>query len=87
MRVLVLGGTWFLGRRVAERLHARGDEVLVAHRGRREPAGADGIAHLHCARHDLASRRARLWAFDPDAVIDTSAMTGADVDTVTPLLP
>jgi len=32
MRVLVLGGTTFIGRRVVERLHGRGDAVLVVHR-------------------------------------------------------
>ncbi|MGP3916914.1 hypothetical protein [Nonomuraea sp. 10N515B] len=32
-RALMLGGTWFLGRRVAERLAERGDEVLLVHRG------------------------------------------------------
>jgi nucleoside-diphosphate-sugar epimerase len=32
MRVLVRGGTWFLGRQGAERLHERGG-ALVVHRG------------------------------------------------------
>ncbi len=34
----MLGGTTFIGRRVVERLHGRGDEVLVVHRGRHQPA-------------------------------------------------
>ena len=34
MRVLVLGGTAFLGRRVVKRLQERGDQILVVHRGR-----------------------------------------------------
>jgi hypothetical protein len=33
VRVLVLGGTVFIGRRIVERLRERGDEVLVVHRG------------------------------------------------------
>ncbi len=37
MRVLVLGGTRFIGRRIVELLLARGDEVLVVHRGSRSP--------------------------------------------------
>ena len=49
MRVLVLGRTCFLGRRVVERLHARGDSVLVAHRGRSEPAPWIPVQHLHTA--------------------------------------
>jgi len=38
MRVLVLGGTGFVGRHVVARLLAAGDQVLVAHRGPAEPA-------------------------------------------------
>lgn len=92
MRVLVLGGTWFLGRRVVERLHARGDEVLVVHRGRAEPpewdaAGWSAVRHLHCDRHDLASHTERLRRFAPEAVVDSCALTGADVDAVAPVLP
>lgn len=87
MRVMVLGGTCFLGRYVVERLHERGDEVLVVHRGRSEPAGWVPVRHLHCERHNLADHREQLGAFDAAAVVDTYAMTGADVDAVTPVLP
>jgi len=38
MRVLILGGTLFIGRRIALELPARGDDVMVAHRGQTEPA-------------------------------------------------
>jgi nucleoside-diphosphate-sugar epimerase len=39
VRVVVLGGTGFIGRRVVERLVSRGDDVLVVHRGVTEPSG------------------------------------------------
>jgi nucleoside-diphosphate-sugar epimerase len=32
MRVLILGGTVFIGRRIALELLARGDDVMVVHR-------------------------------------------------------
>ena len=38
MRVLMIGGTKFIGRRITEELIARGDEVTVVHRGQTEPA-------------------------------------------------
>ena len=38
MRVLILGGTLFIGRRIALELLARGDDVMVVHRGQTEPA-------------------------------------------------
>ena len=37
MRVLILGGTLFIGRRIALELLARGDDVMVVHRGQTEP--------------------------------------------------
>lgn len=87
MRVLVLGGTWFLGRRVVERLHERGDTVLVVHRGQSEPDGWVPVAHLHADRNRLAEHRGAIAGFAPDAVVDTCPLTGADVDAVLPVLP
>ncbi|MET0188884.1 MAG: NAD-dependent epimerase/dehydratase family protein [Pseudonocardia sediminis] len=87
MKVLVLGGTRFLGRRVVERLHERGDEVLVVHRGRSEPPDWVPVRHLRCDRHDLAAHLGEIRSFSPDVVLDSSALTGTDVDVVTPALP
>lgn len=87
MRVLVLGGTRFLGRRVTERLHARGDQVLLVHRGRHEPHPWLPVAHLRTDRRELAAHAERVREFAPQAVVDTSALTGSDVDAVLPVLP
>ncbi len=87
MRVLVLGGTWFLGRRIAERLHERGDTVLVVHRGRAEPDQWIPVQHLHTDRHQLADHAQPIAQFAPDAVVDSCPLTGSDVDTVLPVLP
>lgn len=87
MRVLVLGGTWFLGRRVVERLHERGDEVLVVHRGSSEPASWVPVGHLHTNREHLADHHSAVQAFDPQAVLDTYALTATDADAVLPVLP
>lgn len=87
MRVLVLGGTRFIGRRIVERLHARNDQVLVVHRGNSEPAGWVPVQHLHTERHTLGAHAKQVRAFDPDAVIDTYALTAGDVDAVLPFLP
>lgn len=87
MRILVLGGTRFIGRRVVERLHARGDQVLVVHRGSSEPAGWVPVQHLHTERQALGAHVEQVRAFDPDAVVDTYALTSDDVDAVLPALP
>ncbi|MGW3350004.1 hypothetical protein ACWDA3_42465 [Nonomuraea rubra] len=87
MRVLLLGGTWFLGRRVAERLAARGDELLLAHRGSARSAPDVPGEHLYGERRELAAHAARIREFDPQAVVDTCALTGSDVEAVLPVLP
>ncbi|MEU4566265.1 NAD-dependent epimerase/dehydratase family protein [Micromonospora sp. NPDC023956] len=87
MRVVVLGGTEFIGRRVVERLVGRHDEVLVVHRGRTEPADLPACGHLHVDRRAFAEVADRVREFAPDAVVDSYALTRADADAVLPHLP
>jgi nucleoside-diphosphate-sugar epimerase len=87
MRVLVIGGTRFIGRRITERLVARGDDVTVVHRGQSEPAGLAGCRHLHADRRDFEGLAADVRALRPDAVVDTLAMSAAGADAVLPHLP
>ncbi|MGW7482302.1 NAD-dependent epimerase/dehydratase family protein [Nonomuraea muscovyensis] len=87
MRILVLGGTRFIGRRVVEALVARGDEVLVVHRGQSEPEGGPACPHLHADRRHFAAVAGRVRDFAPDAVVDTYALTRRDVEAVLPHLP
>ncbi len=47
MRVLVVGGTGFLGSRVVARLSNLGHEVAVYHRGVTEPGLPFGVRHVH----------------------------------------
>jgi nucleoside-diphosphate-sugar epimerase len=82
MRVLVLGGTRFIGAAIVEELHGHGHELLLVHRGEHEPDGADGPAdHLHADRRDLPHLRGAVADFDPEAMVDTCAMSGADAET------
>lgn len=68
MRLLVLGGTEFVGRAVVEAALGRGWEVTVLHRGRHAPP--PGVRALHCDRtapDGLAALADGTW----DAVVDT----------------
>lgn len=68
MKLLVLGGTRFLGRHLVESAQARGHEVTLFNRGRTAPELFADIEQLRGERDgDLASLRGRRW----DAVVDT----------------
>lgn len=69
MRLLVLGGTVFLGRHVVAAALARGHEVTLFNRGRHNPELFPAVEKLRGDRAgDLAALRGRRW----DAVVDTS---------------
>lgn len=76
MKLLILGGTRFLGLHLALQALARGHAVTLLHRGQSAAAGAPP---LHEAEHRLADRNdppalaAALGQDHWDAVIDTSA--------------
>src|SRR5215217_4451820 len=76
MRVVVLGGTMFIGRAITDALMADGHDVLVAHRGEHEPDDLAPVEHLHAARPRW--RRGHFHAFAPDAAVDVSAANGPD---------
>src|SRR5215208_7176475 len=47
MRVLLIGGTNFIGPHVVAVLHRQGHEVTVYHRGLHEPELPSGVRHIH----------------------------------------
>lgn len=71
MRILVIGGTLFIGRAIVQRLVARGHDVTVLHRREHHDLGP-GIQNIQADRSDLAtvSRIVREGRFD--AVFDTA---------------
>ncbi|RFU20891.1 NAD-dependent epimerase/dehydratase family protein [Geodermatophilus marinus] len=76
MRLLVLGGTHFLGRHVVAAALDRGHEVATFTRGvsGAPPAGARA---LHGDRDDPAALPAALGGWAPEAVVDTSCQSRA----------
>lgn len=71
MRILVIGGTQFMGREIVRRLTARGHEVTVLHRRDRHELGAE-VRNLQADRGDLATVSALLSEGRFDAVFDTA---------------
>jgi nucleoside-diphosphate-sugar epimerase len=80
MRIVILGGTRFIGRAVAERLAAEGHELLLVHRGEHEPAGLPSAEHAHVDRHDGSALAAAVAPFGAEALVDVSGMNAAAAD-------
>lgn len=68
-RVLVIGGTLFIGRALVDQLLERGDDVVLMHRGKGTPFGSR-TREIQCDRNDSASVRAALNGTRFDVVYD-----------------
>ena len=78
MRILVLGGTKFVGRAVVDAARARGHELTLFNRGQQDPSAYPDLEQIHGDRTQAEGRRAlagRSW----DAAIDTAAYLPRDV--------
>ena len=76
MRILILGGTGFLGRHLTERALARGWDVTQFNRGQRNPGLYPGVTEIHGDRKVGFDALAGL-SFD--SVIDTSGYFPRDL--------
>ena len=71
MKLLILGGTRFLGRHLVTAALARDHEVTLFNRGNYPEGVPSGVETIRGNRHsDLAKLKGRRW----DAVVDTSGM-------------
>jgi 2'-hydroxyisoflavone reductase len=76
MKVLIIGGTGFLGPHTVRRLQERGHTVTLFNRGRTNPTLFPDVEKLRGDRKtDLKALEGRKW----DAVLDPSAYIPADV--------
>ncbi len=77
MRVLILGGTGFIGSRIVALLAAGGHRVAVFHRGQTQPELAPGVERITGDRDRLPEHAAELRRFAPDVVVHNIAYVAA----------
>jgi NAD(P)-dependent dehydrogenase (short-subunit alcohol dehydrogenase family) len=71
VRVLVLGGTRFLGPPTVQRLAELGQEVILFHRGHSESRASADADHIHGDFANFAKSLPKLLDLRPDVVLDT----------------
>jgi 2'-hydroxyisoflavone reductase len=85
--VLVIGGSYFLGRVfVEELLKMGGYSIHVLNRGR-IPIRKEGVSEIVCDRHDTAKVRSSLPGLEWHAVVDFCAYTAEDIQGMVSSLP
>lgn len=82
MKVLVLGGTLFIGPQVVRRLVRAGCEVTVFHRGKSNTELPGTVEHLLGDRNELRAHAEALRAQKPDIVVDMRPLDDADAQAV-----
>lgn len=73
MRVMILGGTNFVGPSAVRRLEEAGHEVGVAHSGAHEHPDVAAVEHLHGSRRALLAHGGPVERWRPDVLVDTFA--------------
>ena len=78
MRILILGGTRFIGLETTRQLSATGHEILVYHRGRSEGDLPLAVHHLHDEFANRANHLEEIRAFRPQVALDTFPLREED---------
>jgi nucleoside-diphosphate-sugar epimerase len=75
VRVLVLGGTGFIGQQIARRLVASGHEIAIFHHGNDVPHLPEGVRVAHGDRNRLDQSTDDFRRLHPEVVVDCIAFT------------
>lgn len=75
MKIMIIGGTRFMGPYVIKKLSALGHDVMVFHRGRTNIRLSDGVRELLGDRNRLSEYRHEIEQFRPDVVLDMILLT------------
>jgi len=81
MRILIIGGTGYMGPFVARQLAAQGHELTLFHRGQSQAELPEGIAHLHGERAEIARFADAFRRLAPDVTLDMRPLVERDAQT------
>jgi len=70
MRILIIGGTKFIGPYVVQALHEKGHEILLFNRGITIHPFPFQVTYIQGDRTNLSSFKNKFISFHPDVVID-----------------
>lgn len=87
MRVVVFGGTGFVGWRIVRELVDNGHDVTVVHRGVTEPEPKIPVTHVHGSRAEIEDLWPRISELSPDGLIDVAAYSRSDAQQVLRAIP
>jgi nucleoside-diphosphate-sugar epimerase len=82
MRILIIGGSAFMGPHIVRELHAEGHQVFVFNRGQTPAALPDGVEHITGDRQQLEIYAGQLRRIAPDVVLDMILLTGDQARTL-----
>jgi nucleoside-diphosphate-sugar epimerase len=82
MKILVIGGTRFIGRKVVQQLTALNHQVTIFHRGKTKTDLPNSVQEILGDRKDIVRQSDQLRSFAPDVVLDMIPITENDAESL-----
>jgi len=76
MKILVIGGSGFIGPPLVRQLNSQGHQLTVLHRGHARPDLPDGVQRIHGDRNRLPELRDTIARLSPEVVVDLVLSSG-----------
>jgi nucleoside-diphosphate-sugar epimerase len=76
MKILVIGGSGFIGPPLVRQLNSQGHQLTVLHRGHARPDLPDGVQRIHGDRNRLPDLRDTIARLAPEVVVDLVLSSG-----------
>ncbi|MEZ4651583.1 MAG: NAD-dependent epimerase/dehydratase family protein [Candidatus Eisenbacteria bacterium] len=80
MRILVVGGTRFIGAATVRRLHKLGHDIAVLNRGQSPATPPEGVRQIRGDRARLGDSRSEILDFAPDVALHTVIISDRDAE-------